>query len=151
MDNANVSPGEPDSDEFRSYTLQLPCDDRAVRIARETLRAVLEAYGLTELADMAVLLASELVTNAIRHSEGHTWVRLTSWEKRVRVGVWDTDPCVPHAYVACLDPPEWPEEEAEEGRGLMLVRSCASDWGGYVLGEEPFGVAGKLLWFEVAA
>ncbi|GAA3792509.1 hypothetical protein ACFS5L_12200 [Streptomyces phyllanthi] len=47
-----------------SYALHLPHDPRAPRVARMTLRAVLPAYGISELLDTAELLASELVTNA---------------------------------------------------------------------------------------
>ncbi|MFD7815870.1 ATP-binding protein [Streptomyces sp. NPDC059785] len=52
----------------RTYALHLPHDPRAPRVARMTLRAVLPAYGLTELLDTAELLASELTTNAYRHT-----------------------------------------------------------------------------------
>ncbi|MEC4016532.1 hypothetical protein [Streptomyces sp. H27-D2] len=30
------------------------------------------------------------------------------------------------------------------------MRLCADSWGGYALGDEVFGAAGKPLWFELA-
>ncbi|WP_344383896.1 ATP-binding protein [Streptomyces thermolineatus] len=147
-----------------AYTLHLPRDPRAVGVARRTLRAVLGGYGLRELADTAELLASELVTNAQRHTGGASLMRLSGVEgERVRVGVWDTDPVVPPPF----DRPQRRGGEGrgggqrggsapfdpggEGGRGLLLVRTWADRWGGYALGEAPFGAGGKLLWFELAA
>lgn len=148
----NVAANAPRPDEFWTYTLQLPHDGRAVRIARATLQAVLHAYGMAQVTDMAVLLASELVTNALRYSEGPTWMRLSNpRNQHVRVGVWDTNPTIPPPFRGALDPPGPAVEPAEQGRGLLLVRECADSWGGYALGEEPFGICGKLLWFELAA
>ncbi|WP_244320920.1 hypothetical protein [Streptomyces melanosporofaciens] len=40
--------------------------------------------------------------------------------------------------------------EATYGRGLLIVRICADNWGGYALADELFGRSGKLLWFELA-
>jgi anti-sigma regulatory factor (Ser/Thr protein kinase) len=141
----NVSPGEPNSEEFWAYTLQLPRGERAVRVARVTLRAVLDAYDLGRAKELAILLASELVTNAMRHSDGPAWMRLSKRdETRVRIGVWDSSPTLPAPFLDRLDPP--PRcLGTEDGRGLLLVRQCADAWGGHVL------PAGRLLWFEVGA
>ncbi|MEU1665031.1 hypothetical protein ABZ547_15675 [Streptomyces sparsogenes] len=35
------------------------------------------------------------------------------------------------------------------GRGLLIVRLCADNWGGYPLADDLFGISGKLLWFEL--
>ncbi|MGY0060552.1 hypothetical protein ACWY4P_29105 [Streptomyces sp. LZ34] len=35
------------------------------------------------------------------------------------------------------------------GRGLLIVRLRADNWGGYPLADELFGISGKLLWFEL--
>jgi hypothetical protein len=39
--------------------------------------------------------------------------------------------------------------EAEEGRGLALVRACADLWGWQPLSRD--GNRGKYVWFELAA
>ncbi|MCX5207244.1 ATP-binding protein [Streptomyces sp. NBC_00237] len=129
-----------------SYTLQLPHDVQSPRIARYTLRAVLEAHGLRQLRDVAELLASELLTNAHLHSDGEYALRLRSGVPgRVRISVWDTNPEIPDAFVK---EPVVPDDAAECGRGLVLVRLCADSWGAYRLGGEAFGGTGKLLWAE---
>ncbi|MEU8892443.1 hypothetical protein [Streptomyces sp. NPDC048442] len=50
------------------YELNFPCAPRGPRIARMTLCAILKAHGLTELAERAELLVSELATNSVRHT-----------------------------------------------------------------------------------
>jgi len=65
---------------------------------------------------------------------------------RLRVGVWDSHPCVPAPFAEPPGgrPPVAPLD-GENGRGLHLVREYADWWGGLPLGRG----AGKLLWFEV--
>ncbi|MDF9813651.1 ATP-binding protein [Streptomyces sp. SPB162] len=149
MDNVAANAARPG--EFWTYTLQLPQDRRAVRIARATTRSVLLAYGMAQVSDVAELLASELVTNALRYSDGPAWIRLSNPRtQHVRVGVWDSNPTIPPPFHGASHP-TGPPEGAERGRGLLLVRECADRWGGYAVGEEVFGMCGKLLWFELAA
>ncbi|MEU2247363.1 ATP-binding protein [Streptomyces sp. NPDC019224] len=132
-----------------TYTLQLPQDPRAPGVARATLRTVLRVHGMSELTETAELLASELVTNAYRHSSGPYSLRVRdAGRSRVRLGVWDTEPTIPAPF-------QWSdraaEELAERGRGLYLVTVYADSWGAYpVRGGLP-GQRGKLLWVECAA
>ncbi|MEU4996748.1 ATP-binding protein [Streptomyces sp. NPDC021622] len=137
-----------------SYALHLPHDPRAPRVARMTLRAALTGHGMSELLDVAELLASEMVTNAYRHTKGPASLRLRSVRAgRLRVGVWDSSPLIP----APFDKPPGafgapvPPTDSDGGRGLFLVRQCADAWGGWPLGDQLFGSGGKLLWFEVRA
>ncbi|GAA3370562.1 ATP-binding protein [Streptomyces sannanensis] len=136
-----------------SYSLQLPHDPRAPRVARMTLRAVLGGHDMGELLDTAELLVCELVTNAYRHSDGPAALRLRSMEGGwLRVGVWDTNPVIP----APFDKPPGAAVpgvgtvDSDGGRGLLLVQLCADNWGGHLLGDDLFGRGGKLLWFELA-
>ncbi|WP_392966330.1 ATP-binding protein [Streptomyces sp. LN245] len=130
-----------------AYTLQLPHDPRAPGIARATLRTVLAAHDLTELAPTAELLASELLTNAHLHTRGPYALRVLSTEPdRLTVAVWDTDPRVPPGYGQ--PHASVPPADAEHGRGLHLVRACADAWGVSVLREMGASRGGKLLWAE---
>jgi two-component sensor histidine kinase len=89
----------------------------------------------------ARLIASELVGNALRHSDGpvQLWVRRE--EEVIRIAVTDHSP----------EKPEFADlgEDSEGGRGLYLVSSLAPDWGYYLIGEEVFGIAGKLVWADL--
>lgn len=132
-----------------AYTLQLPQDPRGPGIARATLRTVLQVHGMRDLIDTAELLASELVTNAYRHSSGPYSLRLRGAGRgRVRVGVWDSNPEIPAPFVggvmaeSCV--------LAERGRGLQLVREWAESWGAYPIRGGLPGQGGKVLWVECA-
>lgn len=142
---ATVAPASPPW----AYTLQLPHDPRAPRVARHTLRTVLATHGMHELTSTAELLAGELVTNAYRYSSEPYTLRLRGLGAgRLRVGVWDANPEIPPPFRGPL--PEDPDAGAERGRGLFLVRLCADNWGAYELQGGLHGRNGKLLWVECA-
>ncbi|MFF5017710.1 ATP-binding protein [Streptomyces sp. NPDC001165] len=128
------------------YTLYIPNDLRAVTICRRTLRLILTMHGLIGLVDTAELLATELVSNAVRHTKGPAALRVRrSPEGVVWIGAWDTDPGPP-------EPPRDLEQVAaleEEGRGLGLVRACADYWGWQP--SARFGNRGKFVWCELGA
>ncbi|WBO65965.1 ATP-binding protein [Streptomyces camelliae] len=136
------------------YALRLPHDPRAARVARMTVRAVLSGHGRPKVVDAVELLASELVTNAYRHTSGPASLRLTALAcGRIRVGVWDSHPRIPAPFG---EPPSDfvspVPAEAEQGRGLGLVQEYADCWGGLRIGDSRLDRgAGKLLWFEVGA
>jgi anti-sigma regulatory factor (Ser/Thr protein kinase) len=126
------------------YTLYIPNDVRAVTVARRTLRLILTMHGLIRLTDTAELLAAELVSNAVRHTEGPAALRVRWSAGVLRIGAWDADP----------EPPEPPGEleaitELEAGRGLAMVRACADLWGWHPLARN--GNRGKLVWCDLAA
>lgn len=125
------------------YTLHVPHDARAVGIARSTLHAVLVRHGLAQLLDTALLLATELLTNAYLHSDGPASLRLRWRSGTLRIGVWDTDPTPPSKEIHVAGTNE------ESGRGLLLVRVCADEWGWFLLGDDIFGARGKFVWCEL--
>ncbi|MFF0010284.1 ATP-binding protein [Streptomyces sp. NPDC005374] len=89
-------------------------------------------------------LAHHRVGVATRHMEGPAALRVRWSADVLRIGAWDADP----------EPPEPPQEfeligEAEQGRGLALVRACADLWGWQPLARN--GNRGKYVWFELAA
>ncbi|WOX10684.1 ATP-binding protein [Streptomyces sp. N50] len=87
---------------------------------------------------------SDLVANAVLHAKGPAALRV-GWSAGVlRLGAWDADPEPP-------EPPRALEElgDAEDGRGLALVRACADQWGWQPLSRN--GRRGKLVRCELAA
>ncbi|MFE1506748.1 ATP-binding protein [Streptomyces sp. NPDC058726] len=127
------------------YSLCIPHDLRAVTVSRRALRLILTMHGLIRLVDVAELLATELVSNAVRHTKGPAGLRVR-WSPpgTLRIGAWDADP----------EPPQPPrpftaEDESEDGRGLALVRACADVWGWQPLARD--GSRGKYVWCELGA
>jgi anti-sigma regulatory factor (Ser/Thr protein kinase) len=114
----------------------------SVRDGREFTRATLRAWGMTGLTDVAELVVSELVTNAIRH--GVPSARRITQERPIRLRLLAQDP-----LVLCMvtDPgvsipiQRDPGPAAENGRGLHVVESCSVRWGWHLLDE-----GGKVVW-----
>ncbi|MFD9436115.1 ATP-binding protein [Streptomyces sp. NPDC060002] len=116
-----------------------PADPGAVRTARGSVRGQLHRWGLDSLSDIAALLVSELVTNALRHATGPIGLRLVrpaGLAGVLLVEVSDPLPDPPRERVA--------RPEDESGRGLQLVASSSRRWG-----TRP-GSTGKTVWFELA-
>ncbi|WP_328506541.1 ATP-binding protein [Streptomyces sp. NBC_00391] len=121
------------------YTLYIPHDPRAVAIGRRTLRDILTTHTLPALIEPAELLASELLTNALRHTTGPAALKLRQSGPSFRVGAWDTDP-TPPTITAPTD-----TATATSGRGLHLVNAYAADWGWFTVN----GNLGKYVWCEL--
>jgi anti-sigma regulatory factor (Ser/Thr protein kinase) len=80
-----------------------------------------ERAWLAEQIDQAVLVASELVTNAVVHAHSQLRLRVELRGDRLHLAVQDTDPHLLRLATA-------PEVLAEGGRGLLLVEALASSW-----------------------
>jgi anti-sigma regulatory factor (Ser/Thr protein kinase) len=137
--------GEPAGGQPWEYTLYVPNDPRAVTVCRRTLRLILAAHGLPHFTEAAELLATELVTNAVQHTKGPAAIKLRAENGALRIGVWDADPTPPH-------PPRHTTPDAETGRGLTLIRTCADTWG-WVPQRDTKNIVGtgKYIWCELAA
>jgi len=131
-----VRPGGGDGTE-RSLRLALPPDVPAVRLARRVTCEVLAAWHLGHLEETAVLVVSELVTNALRHARdtGAIGLELTSAGTCLRVEVQDGDP---HWRLSSA-----PAATDESGYGFVLVDSLAGRWGVRRIS------AGKAVWAEL--
>ena len=104
--------------------------------ARGQVRAAICAWEVPVDLSVAVLLTSELVTNAIRHEPGETVILvITCSRDQLRVDVHDTSRFLP----VLVDAPA----DAETGRGLMLVATLSAEWGVY---RTP---AGKAVYFTL--
>ncbi|SNR97664.1 Histidine kinase-like ATPase domain-containing protein [Actinomadura mexicana] len=110
----------------------------------------LASWGLRGLADDVTLIASELVTNAVRHaSEREIRVRLVREPRGVLLEVWDSSDDMPVRRQAADDAaPDAAALEAESsgtrGRGLPIVEALAFQCG--VRRTEP---RGKWVWARV--
>ena len=121
----------------RKRRISLSAGPTAAAAARSQVRAAIYAWDVPVDAAVAVLLTSELVTNAIRHETGKTiTLVITCASGQLRVDVHDTSCAVPIP----VDGPA----DAETGRGLMLVSSLSTEWGYY---RTP---AGKAVYFTLA-
>ena len=123
----------------RVLRMALPPDVPAVRLARRATRDTLAAWQLGYLEEDAVLLVSELVTNAVRHAidTGAIGLELTSADTWLRLEVQDGDP-------------NWRQADDlddcdESGYGFVLVDALADRWGVRRIS------AGKAVWAEFDA
>jgi GAF domain-containing protein len=108
---------------------------QAARHVRGLIATTLAGWGLDEQIDAASLLATELVTNAIRYTTRPITMRLLRTETLL-CEVTDDDH---HLPVLCE-----PGEGDEAGRGIYLVSKLSLRWGA------SHTAAGKAVWFELA-
>jgi len=107
----------------RRMCMTLPATSHSVRLARHATRVGLAAWRLGRVEENAVLIVSELVTNAIRHAEDTDVIGLDLQAGRtwLRIEVQDTDQRWPQPRIpACSD---------ESGFGFVLVEALAGQWG----------------------
>ncbi|SES46816.1 Anti-sigma regulatory factor (Ser/Thr protein kinase) [Streptomyces sp. yr375] len=113
-------------------------DLRAVPEARRAVRELLRDWGKPERSDTAELLTSELVTNALVHTDDDAVLTATVSPSGLRVEVRDFADRRPR--------PRFPtSDDGTHGRGLVLVESLADTWGVRSQG------GGKVVWFELEA
>ena len=117
--------------------LQLPSAPSSVGEARRFVAAALDALGAHGVQEVAALLTSELVTNAVVHAGGAIRIRVAGGASTVRIAVEDTSPAKPQ--------PREAGDRAVTGRGLNLVDQLAVRWGV----DDVDG--GKVVWFELRA
>lgn len=116
--------------------LDLQRELSSVPAARRFVRTHLSNWNLDEVADLAQLVASELVTNAITHANSPCQLRLSLRSSTMRVEVRDEGAGTPE--------PRVPSEVGESGRGMHLISALAAAWGTELL---PRG--GKVVWAEL--
>ena len=122
---------------LRSRHIPLTAAPAAAAEARRQVHTTIRAWDVPVDAADAALLASELVTNAIRHQRaGPITVAVSCAHGALRVDVHDRSSSEPVLVEATPD--------AETGRGLMLVASLSTDWGCY---RTP---SGKAVYFTLA-
>jgi anti-sigma regulatory factor (Ser/Thr protein kinase) len=135
-----------------SDELELAALPSAVSLTRRFIEAYLRKWGLEELTDTASLIASEIVTNAVKAtgmteqptdyaalrdaSLGRVITRLLWSAAGLFIETWDSDQSQPA--------PSRPLDLDENGRGLMLIAALSADWGHYP------AATGKVVWAQLA-
>ncbi|WP_438452467.1 ATP-binding protein [Streptomyces asiaticus] len=115
------------------YTETLPCTAPSAATARRLVRTALAVWGIEHCADAATLIVSELVANAVDHTDCRVITRPAPDVVRIAV----VDKC------RTLPVPRLAGANEERGRGLTVVEECAWRWGADRL---PWG---KRVWGEL--
>jgi anti-sigma regulatory factor (Ser/Thr protein kinase) len=113
-----------------------PPEPRSVGDARRFVQTTFRGLAADDALDTAVLLTSELVTNAVLHACSIVQVVLTNPRGALRAAVSDTSPHMP-----VIKPGSG--SSGESGRGLQLIDRLAETWG------VESGHPGKTVWFCV--
>jgi serine/threonine-protein kinase RsbW len=122
----------------RTRYAALPPTERAPGLARQATHEALPSWQLAPLEETALLLVSELVTNAVRHARNGgrmIALRLETTPGGLRIEVHDGDPRRPQ--------PGIPDDLDESGFGFVLVAALASKWG------VTASAGGKAVWAEL--
>jgi anti-sigma regulatory factor (Ser/Thr protein kinase) len=142
--NRPASPALPVS--LHQCRIPLMADLAAAAAARSVVDDAIRAWRVPVDADVAVLLTSELVANAVTHGAptAGTFVLLTIAcdSACLRIDVHDGSGDLPVLDTGLIE--EAPAE-AETGRGLLLVTLLSAEWGFY---RTP---AGKAVYFTLKA
>ncbi|MFG1605632.1 SpoIIE family protein phosphatase [Actinoplanes sp. NPDC049265] len=124
--------------------VRLPNDRRTPAAARALVRSVLEEAGLDALLNEALLLTTELSTNAVVHANTELDIEVAADHEGLTVTVTDFAPGpVEQLAVGPRNDSVDIGEVAERGRGLLLVDHFASRWGTVHEGT------GKGVWFRL--
>jgi anti-sigma regulatory factor (Ser/Thr protein kinase) len=123
----------------RAAARALAAQPDSVKIARDLTRGTLHNWGMPALIDDAVLVVSELVTNALRYGaagrgdELAIWLQLLAQPPYLMCLVTDTSRDIPlRRQTGAGD---------ASGRGLQVIESCCSRWGWHLLDQ-----GGKVVW-----
>jgi anti-sigma regulatory factor (Ser/Thr protein kinase) len=117
-----------------------PAERSAVARARGFVRETLLAWGADEVIDDAVLLTSELATNAVMHARTPFEVICRRCDSWVQVEVVDGDP-----GLALPAPGRDTDPNRSSGRGLLMPVTLAAAWG------VSYAADSKTVWFRLPA
>lgn len=122
--------------------IELSPEPSSVAMARSFVReCVRRSFRDTseDLIDDAMLLVSELVSNAILHGRPTIQLSVAVSRSAIEVDVSDQGDLPPEALVPVVDPRQ------TRGRGLHLVDLLSTSWGVRPKLPPP----GKSIWFEL--
>ena len=135
------APPATDTPAIRTGVLaNLPNATSACAVGRQFVAAQLTGLSLpSRTCDAVVLLASELIANAVLHAPPPVCLQLLAYADRVRIEVHDSTRAPPRLH----RPPPDATGGHLGGRGVWLIDQLATRWGHH--DEGP----GKAVWFEV--
>lgn len=114
---------------------------RSVASARSFVRDTLQGWGFADIVDDAVVLTSELVTNAVVHAGTSADVLCLRSEEGVRIEVADRYP--EREIPLQGSPVNMGSPDREGGRGLQLCAALAGRWG------VEYTPTHKQVWFQL--
>jgi anti-sigma regulatory factor (Ser/Thr protein kinase) len=116
----------------------LPDGPEGASFARRAMKRAAILWKLDrDTTETALLLVSELATNAIRHGAPPVRLSLRLEQDRLRVEVTDSSPALPEVG--------HPSPDETGGRGLLIVQQLAAKWGARALPRR----VGKTVWFDL--
>ncbi|MFE7273234.1 SpoIIE family protein phosphatase [Streptomyces sp. NPDC057623] len=114
---------------------------RSVASARSFVRDTLQGWGFADIVDDAVVLTSELVTNAVVHAGTSADVLCLRSDEGVRIEVADRYP--EREIPLQGSPVNMGSPDREGGRGLQLCAALAGRWG------VEYTPTHKQVWFQL--
>ncbi|MFF5176754.1 SpoIIE family protein phosphatase [Micromonospora sp. NPDC000316] len=143
--SAEAGPATAEARNGAVRRVRLPADRRTPAAARAVVRSVLTEAHLDELANEALLLTTELTTNAVEHARTELDIEVIADEVGLSVTVSDFAPGSGDDALTVGSRNDATEinEVSERGRGLLLVDHFASRWGTTYL------PTGKGVWFRL--
>jgi anti-sigma regulatory factor (Ser/Thr protein kinase) len=118
--------------------LELAGDPASVPLARSLLAQLLGQWEMEDFVDLAELLITELVANAIRHVPGACAVELTRCDDALHIAVIDSGAGMPDL--------QNPGISAFGGRGLHIVAALSDAWG-----TDRLEDGSKAVWAQLKA
>jgi hypothetical protein len=123
--------------ELYQRRVRLTREPAAAAEARSQVRAAIRDWKVPVDPDIAIVLASDLVTDAITYGDGETLsLAIRCSRGHLRIDVYDKSRYLP---VGANEP-----VDSGTGRGLVLVAALSAEWGSF---RTP---AGKATYFTLA-
>jgi anti-sigma regulatory factor (Ser/Thr protein kinase) len=107
------------------YSETVPGREESAEVARKLVKTALAAWHLEELTDAGTLLVTELVANAVKHTNSRL-IRVVITrpsERFVRIAVADKSRTMPEMKTSNGD------DLSTDGRGLVLIDALSDRWG----------------------
>ncbi|MFE0529558.1 ATP-binding protein [Micromonospora parva] len=122
----------------RRAHLHLPAHAESPAAARQLVARQCQAWGTAAVADRAVVIASELISNAVQHAGTDMDITVAHVAGSLRISVRDRGGETPSSTTPTL-----PRQMSEGGRGLPIIAALTTDWGFFSFGD------GKTVWAAI--